>query len=188
MVTTTKLYTAEELAAMRTDEPWELWEGELRKVPGAGSAASTLAGWIGILISRFVEPGDLGLITFADGSFIFRRNPDVVIVPDVAFTKWENVPNEEAPISFFPGHPDLGVEVKSPSDRRRDIEEKMERYRDAGVPLVWWVLPEDRAVEVYRDGQLVATLHEGDVLDGGDVLPGFTLPVAEIFRHTRRRG
>jgi Uma2 family endonuclease len=188
MVTTTRLYTAEELAQMRTDEPWELWEGELRKVPGAGSKASGLAHWIGYLISSFVVPRDLGHVTGADGSFVLRRNPDVVVVPDVAFTKWENVPGGEAPDAFFPGRPDLAVEVKSPSDRRGDINAKMRHLRDAGVPLVWWVLPEDRAVDVYRDGQLAATLHEGDVLDGGDVLPGFSLPVAEIFRRFRRRG
>ncbi|MEA2515985.1 MAG: hypothetical protein QOF01_4304 [Thermomicrobiales bacterium] len=188
MVTTTRLYTAEELAKMPTDEPWELWEGELRKVPGAGSKASGLAHWIGYLLSFFVVPRDLGHVTGADGSFVLRRDPDVVVVPDVAFTKWENVPGGEVPDSYFPGRPDLAVEVKSPSDRRRDIDEKVRLYRDAGVPLVWWVLPEDRSVEVYRDGQLAATLHEGDALDGGDVLPGFSLPVVDIFRRSQRKG
>lgn len=183
---TTRLYTAEELAEMTSDEPWELWEGELRKVPGAGSKASALAGWIIHLISSFVVPRDLGLVTGADGSFVLRRDPDVVLVPDVAFTKWENVPGDEAPDSYFPGRPDLAVEVGSPSDRRRDVEEKVRRYGDAGVPLVWWFYPGKRYVEVYRQGELVATLYEGDALDGEDVLPGFTLPVAEIFRGGRR--
>jgi Uma2 family endonuclease len=183
---TTRLYTAEELAEMPTDEPWELWEGELRKVPGAGSEASGLAYWIGYLISVFVVPRDLGLITGADGSFILRRDPDVVLVPDVAFTKWENVPGGKAPRSYFPGRPDLAIEVRSLSDRRRDIEEKVRRYGDAGVPLVWWAYPDRRRVEVYRQGELVATLYEGDVLDGEDVLPGFSLPVAVIFRGARR--
>lgn len=187
MVTTTKLYTVEDLAKMPTDEPWELWEGELRKVPGSGWKASRLAHWIGHLISSFVVPRGLGIVTGADGSFILRRNPDVVVVPDVAFTKWENVPSEETTDSFLPGRPDLAVEVKSPSDRRRDIDAKMRLLRDAGVPLVWWVLPEDRAVEVYRDGLLVATLHEGQVLDGEDVLPGFSLPVAVLFRPPQRQ-
>src|SRR5215218_475787 len=82
---TTKLYTAEELWEMPTDEPWELWEGELRKVPGAGGQASGLAGRIIHLLSLFVVPRDLGLITSSDGSFVLRRDPDVVLVPDVAF-------------------------------------------------------------------------------------------------------
>jgi len=188
MVTTTKLYTAEELAVMRTDEPWELWEGGLRKVPGAGSKASGLAHWIGYLLSHFVVSMELGLVTGADGSFVLRRNPDVVVVPDVAFTKWENVPDGDVPNSYFPGRPDLAAEVKSPSHRRRDIDAKMRLLRDAGVPLVWWVLPKEQSVEVYRDGQLVATLHDGDVLDGGDVLPGFSLTVGDLFRRFQRRG
>ncbi len=188
MVTTTRRYTAEELAGQRTDEPWEIWEGELRKVPGAGSKASGLAHWIGHLILTFVVPRNLGHVTGADGSFVLRRDPDVVVVPDVAFTKWENVPGDEVPDSYFSGRPDLAVEVKSPSDRRRDMDEKMRLYRAAGVPLVWWVLPEERSVEVYRKGTLVETLHEGEVLDDEDILPGFSLPVADIFQRVRRSG
>jgi Uma2 family endonuclease len=182
MVTTTKLYTAEELAAMRTDEPWELWNGELRKVPGAGLEASGLAHWIGVLISLFVRPRNLGHVAGSDGTVILRRDPDVVVVPDVSFTKWENLPGRRPTKSFFAGRPDLAVEVKSPTDRRRDIDEKMGHYRDAGVPLVWWVYPDERQVEVYWRGVLIATLLEGDVLDGEDVLPGFSLPVSEIFQ------
>jgi Uma2 family endonuclease len=182
MVTTTKLYTAEELAAMRTDEPWELWEGELRKVPGAGLEASGLAHWIGVYISLFVRPRNLGHVAGSDGTFILRRNPDVVVIPDVSFTRWENLPDGRPTKSFIRGRPDLAVEVKSPTDRRRDIEEKLGHYRDAGVPLVWWVYPDSRHVEGYRLGVLVATLREGDALDGEDVLSGFTLAVSDIFQ------
>ena len=77
--------------------------------------------------------------------------------------------------------PDLAVEVISPSDEPGDIARKKDLYRRAGVPLVWWVDPKRRMVAVYRDGELLAELGEGDELDGGDVLPGFRLPVAEIF-------
>lgn len=182
MVAMTKLYTAEELAEMRTDEPWELWEGELRKVPGAGLEASGLAHWIGVLISLFVRPRNLGHVAGSDGTFVFQRDPDIVVVPDVSFTKWENLPGGRPTRSYFDGRPDLAVEVKSPTDRRREIDEKVRRYRDARVPLVWWVFPDERMVEVYRLGELVATLHEGDVLDGEDVMPGFTLPVSDIFQ------
>jgi Uma2 family endonuclease len=77
--------------------------------------------------------------------------------------------------------PDLAIEVRSPSDRPDQIAKKLERYRRAGVPLVWWVDPERRTVAVYRHGQLVAEMHEEDELDGEAILPGFRLPVAEIF-------
>jgi Uma2 family endonuclease len=179
---TTRLYTAEDLWEMPTDFPWELWEGVLRKVPGAGMMASGLGGWIGVQITLFVRPRDLGLVTGADGAFIFQRNPDTVVIPDVAFTKWENIPGGEAPVWYFPGHPDLAVEVKSPTDPDLNIGEKVRLYRNARVPLVWWVYPDDRVVEFYRLGVLVASLREGDVLAGEDVLPGFTLPVSEIFQ------
>jgi Uma2 family endonuclease len=182
MVTTTKLYTAEELAEMRTDEPWELWEGELRKVPGAGLEASGLAHWIGVLISLFVGPRKLGHVAGSDGTFILQRSPDIVVVPDLSFTKWENLPDRRPTKSPFRGRPDLAVEAKSPSDRRRDIEEKLRHYRNAGVPLVWWVYPDERQVEVFRLGVLVATLREGAMLDGEEVLPGFVLPVSDIFQ------
>jgi Uma2 family endonuclease len=182
MITTTRRYTAEELAAMPTDEPWELWEGELRKVPGAALKASGIAGWIGVLITLFVRPKNLGWVSFADGTFILQRDPDIVVVPDVAFTRWDHLPGGEPPDVYFVGRPDLAVEVTSPSDRRRDIDAKLRHYRNAGVPLVWWVFPDDRRVEVYRLGVLVATMGEGDVLDGEDVLPGFTLPVRDIFQ------
>jgi Uma2 family endonuclease len=177
----TKLYTAEELAAMPTDEPWELWKGELRKVPGAGIDASAIAGWLLSLVVAWVRPRGLGVVTGADGTFILARDPDVVVVPDVAFIRQENLPGGVRPRGYAPFRPDFAIEVVSPSDRERDIEEKMAHYRNAGVPLVWWVRPKDRSVGVYLYGQLVATLREGDVLHGEDVLPGFVLPVADIF-------
>ena len=77
--------------------------------------------------------------------------------------------------------PDLAVEMISPTDEPAEIAKKQELYRRAAVPLVWWVYPDRRTVGVYQHGQLVAELGEGDDLDGGDVLPGFRLPVAEIF-------
>jgi Uma2 family endonuclease len=177
----TKLYTADELAAMPTDEPWELWEGALRKVPGAGMGARAIAGRILSLLLAWVWPRGLGVVTGADGTFILARNPDVVVVPDVAFVRQEHLPEGARPRGYAPFRPDLAVEVSSPSDRRRDIEDKLAHYRNAGVPLVWWVRPDDRSVEGYRHGQLVGIVREGDVLDGEDVLPGFVLPVGDIF-------
>jgi Uma2 family endonuclease len=103
------------------------------------------------------------------------------VIPDVAFLKWERLPGGEVPEWNFEGHPDLAVEVRSPTDPDLNVGEKVRLYREAGVPLLWWVYPDERAVEVYRLGVLVATLYEGDVLDGEDVLPGFALPVSEIF-------
>jgi Uma2 family endonuclease len=103
------------------------------------------------------------------------------VVPDVAFVRWDSLPGRTRPKGFCPVPPDLAVEVVSPSDTPGDVAGKMERYRRAGVPLVWWIYPERRAVIVFRAGQQVAELREGDELDGGEVLPGFRLLVADIF-------
>ena len=181
MTATTRLFTAEDLGDMESDEPWELWEGELQKVPGAGGEASALAHWIGVSISTFVRPRRLGMVTGADGTYILARDPDTVLVPDAAFVRRDRLPGGVRPQRFIPVPPDLVVEVRSPWDKPSDIAKKLELYRRAGVALVWWVDPARRTVAVYRDGQLVAELGEGDELDGGDVLPGFRLPVAEIF-------
>lgn len=181
MTATTQLYTAEDLWQMPTDQPWELWEGELKKVPGAGAEASSIAGTIFALLFPHVRTANLGMLTTADGTYILARDPDTVLVPDVAFVRWERLPGRTRPRGYAPVPPDLAIEVRSPSDRPKDIADKLEHYRRAGVPLVWWVDPARRTVAVYRDGQLAAELGEGDELDGGDVLPGLRLPVAEIF-------
>jgi Uma2 family endonuclease len=181
MATTATLYTAEELRRMSTDQPWELWEGELRKVPGAGGRASNLAGVIFALLLPAVRSGRRGLLTTADGTYIMRRNPQTIVVPDVAFVRWARLPDSIVPDGYIPVPPDLAIEVVSPSDEPGDILKKQALYRRAGVPLVWWVYPGSRTVVVFRDGRKVAELGEGDELDGEQILPGFRLPVAEIF-------
>ena len=181
MTATTRLYTAEDLWDMEGDEPWELWEGDRRQVPGAGGRASELAGWILVLLSRFVRPRRLGMVTGADGTYILGRDPDTVLVPDVAFVRWDRLPGRTPPEKYIPVSPDLVVEVRSPSDQPGEIAKKLALYRRAGVALVWWVDPARRTVAVYLAGRLAAELGEGDELDGGDVLPGFRLAVTEIF-------
>ena len=126
MTATTRLYTAEDLWGMESDEPWELWEGELRRVPGAGGEASGLASWIGALIRVFVRPRRLGLVTGADGTYILARDPDTVLVPDVAFVRWDRLPGGTPPDRYVPVPPDIVVGVRSPWDKPGDIAKKLE--------------------------------------------------------------
>ena len=181
MTATTRLLTADDLWNMPGDEPWELWEGELREVPGAGVEASGIAAVILGLLFPFVRSSKLGVLTGADGTYIVHRDPDTVLVPDVAFVRWDRLPGGIRPRRFSPVSPDLVVEVRSPSDRSGEIAKKVELYQRVGVPLIWWVDPERRTVTVHRDEQPGVELGEEDELDGGDVLPGLRLPVAEIF-------
>jgi Uma2 family endonuclease len=185
MTATTKLLTAEDLARIPSDEPWELWEGELVKVPGAGALASSVAAFVGWSISRFARANRLGRVTGADGAYVFARNPDTVIVPDAAFVRLERLPGGRLPIGYGPEPPDLAVEVVPAPEwappGHPNIAAKLVRYRRAGVPLLWCAYLDRNLVAVYLKGKLVAELGEADELDGGDVLPGFRLPVAEIF-------
>src|SRR4051812_17823917 len=118
---TTRLLTVEDFALIHTDEPWELWKGEVRRVPSSGLEASAIAGVIFWWIYSFVRPQDLGVVTVTDGTFILARHPDVVVVPDVAFIVWDRLPGRVRPKGYSPVPPNLAVEVASPSDRPGEI-------------------------------------------------------------------
>jgi len=182
MVVTTKLYTAEDLWAMPGDEPWEIWDGELRTVPSSGEEASGVAAQVLVSLGIYLRANKIGHVTGADGTYILLRDPDTVVVPDVAFVRWDSRPEGQSrSAKYGPVRPDLAVEVQSPSDEPKDMAEKRRLYARAGVPLLWWVDPAKRTVTVYRLGREPFVLTETDALDGGEVLPGLRIPVAEIF-------
>ena len=181
MVLTTKLYTAEDLWAMPGDEPWEIWDGELRTVPGAGDRATRTALAIGADLLAYERKHGVGMATGSDGAFILSTDPDTVVVPDAAFVRWERLPDRHDRSKYIRVSPDLAVEVQSPTDEPKDIAEKRRLYSHAGVSLQWWVDPEKRTVTVFRMGQEPVVLTEEDILDGGDVLPGLSVPIAQIF-------
>ncbi len=181
MVTTTKKLTADDLWRMLEKERYELWHGELVEVSPSFIESSAIAILIAVRLSTFVEPRKLGLVTGADGGYLLFENRDTVVAPDVGFTLWEKLPERKRVRGFSPIPPSLAVEVKSPSDESGNIKRKLALYMEAGVPLVWWVDPVKERVIVYRPGQPGQTCRVGDVLEGGKVLPGFRLPVADIF-------
>jgi Uma2 family endonuclease len=110
------------------------------------------------------------------------RDPDKILIPDLAFVRADRLPPEGERWRIAGHAPDLDVEVISPNDSYDMVVENVEWYQQAGVPLVWLVHPRRTAVTVYPLGQSAVILFEGEILDGGEVLPGFALPVAEIFR------
>lgn len=183
MVLTTRLYTAEDLWTMPGDEPWELWDGELKKVPPAGGEPSTIASIINFHLRLHLRDVPLGTVTSADGGYVLLREGgrDTVVAPDVAFVRWDRLPEGRVPRTYIPVPPDLAVEVQSPSDEPRDMAAKRDLYARAGVPLLWWVDPAARTVTVHRPGHPPATLTEADTLDGADILPGLTIPIADFF-------
>ena len=144
-----------------------------------------LALWIGTIINEYLKDHNVGLAAGADSGVRFKL--DLVRMPDVSFIRWDSVddPDEiENPVGAFLEYPpDLAVEVISPSNTRREMEIKLDEYAKAGVKLVWYVDPERKEVDVFprASAKRKKTVGIRGSLDGGEVLPGFTLPVEKIF-------
>jgi Uma2 family endonuclease len=175
----------------REDRLCELVDGVLvEKV--MGMRESCLAGVIIRLLGNHVDLNDLGLVTAPDGTL--RLAPGLVRIPDVAFIPWEKLPSREYPEEPIPNLvPDLAVEVLSEGNTEEEMQRKLKDYFFAGTRLVWLVDPDKRDVRVYTAPDQFTRLTERQTLDGGAVVPGFCLPLAQLFarvsrqRRTRRR-
>ncbi len=138
---------------------------------------SEIALFIGAALVYFVRPRNLGHVTTADGCYDMPNGDS--LCPDVAFITKERL--GKRPRIQVPVPPDFAVEVKSPSDRRKDMRDKTALYLNAGVRLVWLVFPDDRLVEIYSQEDRDGTPKYQGVLDCGDVVPGFSITFDEIF-------
>lgn len=147
-----------------------------------GIYESYLALRMGHLLTMFVERHGLGMVVGADG--MMRLAAGLVRIPDVSFISWDQLPGRRVPrVPIADLAPDLAVEVISPSNTAREMERKLQEYLTAGVRLVWYVLPESQEVHVYTAEQHdVLTIDQE--LSGGDVLPGFVLPLRQLFEET----
>lgn len=182
MSTTTQLMTAEELLKLpRGRFRYELVEGELRQMSPAGHNHGRIAIRLTLPLGQYVAAHKLGEVYAAETGFKLKTNPDTVRAPDVSFIRQERVEQIGNTEGFWPGAPDLAVEVNSPGDTVGEVEEKVQEWLNAGARLVWVVSPKLRAVTVYRSLTDIVTLTEKDMLDGGEVVPGFQFPVAELF-------
>jgi Uma2 family endonuclease len=121
-----------------------------------------------------------GVVTTAEAGFQIAHEPDTVRAPDVAFVRAERIPSGGVK-GFFQGAPDLAVEVVSPTDRQSEVAAKVQEWLLAGCSVVWVVDPENRAVTVHRNHSEAVILTTTDTLTGGEVLPDFSMRVAEIF-------
>ena len=183
---TTKLMTAEDLWAMGEDGRFcELIRGELVCMSPSSGRHGKIGIRIATLLDLHASRTKLGDV-FGEAGFILARDPYTLLVPDAAFVRAEKVPTEDEQKGFLELVPDLVVEVLSPSERPGQITTKLLTYLNAGVKIVWLVDPEDRSVTVHVAGQTPRTLTTDDEIDGGDVLPGFTAPVAAFFERWLR--
>jgi len=157
------------------DRNFELINGEIIELSPSRSGYSRIAFLIGHYVETFCEEHNLPCyVTIGDGTYEILGN---IIAPDMMYkstpTEMENYPD------FDP--PEWAVEVISPNDKGVDIRDKRKIYLDAGI-VYWEVYPKAQYVDVYAPGQPMKTFGIEDILDGGDVLPGFTLPLKQIFR------
>lgn len=152
-----------------------------------GVRESLLAMWLGKLLLDFVVPRNLGIVTGEQG--MLELIPGLVRGPDVAFISWDRTAGRRQPEAPIPQlAADLVVEVLSPSNTRAEMARKRDEYFRAGVRLVWEIDPRARTVVVFTAPDASRTLTATDTIDGGDVLPGFTLPLSELFAELDRHG
>lgn len=182
--------TVDEMMNLPDDDGWmyELVDGRLVRMPMSGGEASRIAARIVIALGIFVEPRDLGAVLGADGEFDLTQPGEAgetALGPDASFTHKDRVPPRDSPEYKRAWHvaPDLVVEVASPTQYRPEMASKSRRYLGAGSRLIWVVWPKYQQVDVWRPDadEPVQTLTITDSLDGLDVLPGFTYPLARLF-------
>jgi Uma2 family endonuclease len=182
MSPTPTLATADELFMVPDDGyRYELVKGELRRMPPAGSEYGAVIMNLGGPLHQFVKTNSLGVVFGAETGFKIASDPDTVRAPDLAFIRRKRIPEAGLPRGFWPGAPDLAVEVVSPGDTYTEVEEKVNDWLDAGTRMVLVLNPRARTATVYTSQTDVLRLIESDTLDGGEVMPGFTYRVAELF-------
>jgi len=164
---------------------YEVVEGVLVRMAGSGKKATRIGGLLVIALGTFVYARRLGIVTPADGVYRFP-GAETGLLPDVGFytaARDATIPavDEDKPIPFAP---DLAVEVASPSQDAVEMAAKARLYLSGGTRLVWVVWPQSQHIDVWRPESLerpAAILGNGDILDGEDVLPGFSHPVVAVF-------
>ena len=182
MATTARVMTAEELLEMPDDGfRYELVRGELVKMAAAKNYHGEIAGYVVGSLVHHVRRNRLGKVYTAEAGFILASDPAHVRIPDIGFVQRENIERIGRPDSLWPEPPDLAIEVISPSDRYSDVQEKVSDYFEAGTLMVIVLDSRVRTAAVYRSLTDVTILTEADTLDGGDVVPGWHMPVSEIF-------
>jgi Uma2 family endonuclease len=158
---------------------YELVEGTLVE-KGMGHKESVVAVELSRLLANFVTDKDLGYCIGADD--LVRVMPKLVRGPDAAFVSWATRPERVVPQEQIRKKvPDLAVEILSPSNTRKEMQIKLKEYFLGGVKLVWIINPEKRTAEAYTAPDAVTAIPADGTLDGGDVLPGFALPLATLF-------
>ena len=178
MVATRPLTIAEFEAEVR-EGFWELIDGRAVEMTPSGGLSSMIAFRISGELYTYLREHPIGHAFSADAGFVLFPNHATVRSPDAAFIRHSRLP--EVPATFIPVPPDLAVEVLSPTDRMSEAVAKAAMYLEAGVSLVWLIDPRKRTATIFQQDEGPRTIGEDGVLDGEEVLPGFTLPLATLL-------
>jgi Uma2 family endonuclease len=182
MSTQVHLMTADELLALpRGQFRYELINGELITMSPAGHTHGKIIIRLTLPLAQHVKQNGLGEVYAAETGFKLRSNPDTVRAPDIAFITRQRVKDVGETKGYWPGAPDLAVEVLSPDDSVSEVEQKVSEWLEAGSKQVWVVSPKMQTVTVYRSTTDIEVLAGNETLDGEDVIPGFQFTIAEIF-------
>lgn len=172
----TRVHTADELLRMPDDGfRYELVQGELIRMSPAGTEHGQIGLNIAVHLATYVRAHRLGMTLSSDTGFILARNPDTVRAPDLAFVRAERVVKTT---HYFPGPPDLAVEVISPTDLYSEVDAKTREYLEAGTRAVVIVNPRTRTVRVHRHSGVTEVT---SVLEVDDVVPGWKMSIEELF-------
>ena len=177
-----KLITAEDL--LRLDSQGfrgELIRGVLHETMASGVRHGKIAMLLGSKFVTHVVPAGLGHVFGSDSGVLLERNPDTVREPDLAYVSAERLPLDADLDGYCPVAPDLVVEIKSPSDSEREVDEKATMWLSHGVQIALVINPETGTIRVRQPNLPAVVLTMDDTLDVGEVLPGFSCPVREIL-------
>lgn len=182
MTTRVQLTTADELLRLlRGRVRYELVRGDLRTLALEGHEHGMLAAEFATRLWKVVRANKLGKVYAAETGFKLASNPDTVRAPDAAFVSQKRLDEVGPRQGYWPGAPDLAVEVISPNDLYTEVSEKVAEWLEAGSSMVVVVNPRSRQVFVHLSPTDVKVLGGADTLDGGEVVPGWQLPIKELF-------
>jgi Uma2 family endonuclease len=171
-------------AERRENRLCELVDGTLVE-KAMGFEEARLAARLVYLVNLYLEQNDLGICVGADG--MMQIAPGLVRIPDVSFVNWDRLPGRESPRAPIPDlAPDLAVEVLSEGNTKAEMARKVREYFEAGVILVWLIDPKKRTARAFTALEKSVLIQPDQSLEGGDVLPGFTLRLSDLLDRGRR--
>ena len=182
MTTKPGLLTADDLLRLYGEGvKGELIRGALHETVAAGGEHGDIAGALVGEVRAYVRPRRMGRVGGTDSGILLEHDPDTVREPDVYYISAEKLPLDVRVAGYYEVVPDMVAEIRSPSDRRAEFDEKIQMWLDFGARLVLAVYPTTRTIAAHQPGLPTVTLAYDDTLDGGDVIPGFACPLKDVF-------